>query len=64
MKLIEWMTENGLDQVQAEDRLGIDQTTISRLLAGKSCSSATMTKVLDATDGKVTPNDLMGVSAD
>lgn len=64
MKLSEWMAEEELDQVRAETKLGVDQTIISRILSGKGCSDKTKLKIFNATDGKVTPNDLLGTTAE
>lgn len=64
MKLSEWMKEQELTQELAEERLGIDQTTISRILRGKPCKASTMAIIFERTDGKVTANDLLGMSAD
>lgn len=59
MKLSEWMDEKELTQEQAEAVLGIDQTTISRILAGRSCSMLTVGKIVKATEGSVEANDLV-----
>lgn len=63
MTLADWMREEGLNQEQAQERLCIDQSTISRILAGAGCGDKTKLKIFNGTDGKVTPNDLLGIEA-
>lgn len=64
MKLSEWMKEQELNQEQVAELMGVDQTTISRIVNGRSCKDATKIVIIEKTDGKVTANDLLGLTAD
>lgn len=59
MKLKEWLELKKLTQDQFSAQSGIPQTTISRLCRGQPTSSEMMRTIFEATDGEVTPNDLV-----
>ena len=61
MTLGEWMDDRGLNQCQAADYLGIDQTTVSRIVRGQRCSDDVKIRIIEKTEGKVTANDLLGI---
>ena len=60
MQLSEWISECGISQVEVASGLGVDQSTISRLLS-RVPSPALMKRIYDLTEGRVTPNDLIGL---
>lgn len=60
MTLKEWMDQEGLDQEGVASLVGFTQSTISRALNGATAPSwDLMKKLLEVTDGKVTPNDFV-----
>ena len=63
MQLSEWISECGISQVEVASGLGVDQSTISRLLSrARVPSPALMKRIYDLTEGRVTPNDLIGLN--
>ncbi len=59
-KLRSYMAEKGLSQRAFAEQLGIDPTVFSRVLSGRVGLSADLARAIhSATDGEVTPNDLI-----
>lgn len=60
MTLKEWIAaDKARTQQKLADACGVEQSTIARIVAGGSCSAALMRAIHDATEGAVTPNDLV-----
>lgn len=65
MKLSEWRKKHDLTMVQAAERLGLSQASISRIEAGEQWPDRkTVEKIMAATDGEVGPNDLIANGKD
>lgn len=62
MTLDEWLDQEGLRQLDLALRSGISQSTISTLKAGGAARSETYERIFFATDGNVTPNDILPVA--
>lgn len=63
MDLATYQRETGETEAQLAERLGIAQATVNHLKRRTGRPSADLMKrIHDATDGKVTPNDLLGVT--
>lgn len=64
MTLDQYLKSNGLTQSAFAALIGVDQTTIHRMLAsGQIPSKPTMIKIVEKTNGAVTPNDFFEVAA-
>ncbi len=61
MTLESYLKQHGLTQFEFAARVGCEQPTISRFINGRVPSPEMMTKILEATDGAVTPNDFFGI---
>ena len=61
MHLREYLEMTGLTPAQFADRIGRDQSTVHKVLKGHPGSKMTMVAIYEATNGQVTPNDLVGV---
>jgi transcriptional regulator with XRE-family HTH domain len=63
MKAIkQYMFDRNMTQEQFARKCNIGKNTLSFILNGKASPDwHTMQKIYDATDGKITPNDLMGI---
>ena len=59
MTLTDYLTKSGITQEAFALEVGVAQSTISRVCAGRSPSSTLARKITLATGGKVTPNDLI-----
>jgi transcriptional regulator with XRE-family HTH domain len=59
MTLAEYLGRNGLTQKAFGARAGIEQSYVSRILAGAPISGTTARRIYTATGGAVTPNDLL-----
>lgn len=59
MKLKAWRKSRKLNMVEAVKVLGISQSSISRIERGRQWPDKdTVQKIVDRTDGQVTPDDL------
>ena len=60
MKLEDYLTTNALTLAQFSDQCGVSAPTIFRIKNQQVVpTKSTMVAILEATDGKVTPNDLV-----
>lgn len=60
MKLRDWRKKHDLTMVQAAPRLGISQSSISRIETGEQWPDReTMQKIIEGTAGEVTADDFM-----
>ena len=60
MKLEDYLTTNSLTLAQFSDQCGVSAPTIYRIKNKQVVpSKSTMVAILEATDGQVTPNDLV-----
>lgn len=60
MTLTEWRKKHDLTMAQVADRLSITQPTISRIESGELWPGRPLAeKILELTDGAVTPNDFI-----
>lgn len=60
MKLSEFLSRQGMSQTEFGDAIGVTGETVCRYLNGtRFPSAAIMIKIKQATDGRVTPNDLL-----
>lgn len=60
MKLIEYLSENHITMLAFAAQIGVDVSTIHRAVHGKVIPSrATMKAIYKATNGAVTPSDLV-----
>ncbi len=60
MKLRQYLSEAGMTQEQFAAAIGVSQSVISRLSRGQSdVSLGVLRRILDATNGVVTPNDFL-----
>ena len=64
MKLDEWMFKNDVSDEALAELIGRHRASVSRIRRGVLVpSAATMTRIATATEGQVTPNDLVGAWA-
>lgn len=54
--LPEWLKANGKTQEWLAGRMGLSQTGVSRIIAGKDTKFDNLRRVYEVTDGAVTPN--------
>lgn len=58
MKLADWLKEREMSQAAFARKAGVSQGAIARFVLGmRTPNKAMMRKILDATEGRVTPND-------
>ena len=64
MTLSEYLSEAGLTDAQFAEKLGVNRSTVTRIRNGTHPPSMrTVIRIAEATDGKVTANDLCGMAA-
>ena len=62
MKLAAWLKEREMSQQAFADKAGVSQGAIARFVLGRRMpNKVMMRKILDATEGQVTPNDFHDV---
>lgn len=62
MKLDAWINDVGTTAAAFSQRVGVSHSTVSRWLSGKVLPSPrTMRLITAATDGLVTPNDMLSL---
>lgn len=62
MKLETYLIEEGLTQAAFASRLGVPSGTIHRYIRNiRKPSKNMLSRIFDATNGKVTPNDFYGI---
>lgn len=54
-KLILWIKEQGLTQLQAAEKIGISRSYLAEIVTGKAPGRETIRKIDEATGGKVSP---------
>lgn len=60
MKLADWMTLAGIKDSAFAEKVGRDQSTISRIRRGEVLPDwSTVVRIAEATEGAVTANDFM-----
>lgn len=60
MNLTKWRDNEKLSQAAAGERLGLSQSTISRIEAGEQWPDPeTLAKIIEGTEGRVTADDLL-----
>ena len=62
MTLSEFLSERGLTDERFAQSVGVSRTTVLRWRNGLIPERETMTRIVEATDGEVTPNDFYGVA--
>lgn len=61
MNLETYLSSTGMTQQIFAEKLGVKQSAISQWISGKRTPKRQMLpKIIEATDGKVTPNDFFG----
>ena len=61
MKLIKWLIKSDISKKEFAERIGISESLVYHYLSGKRYpSSSTARKIMEATNGAVTPNDFIG----
>jgi transcriptional regulator with XRE-family HTH domain len=63
MTLDTYLKRHGITQREFAERIGCEQPTITRFIAGRIPSPDLMRKIADETSGEVTPNDFFGVAS-
>jgi putative transcriptional regulator len=63
MKLDTYLEQAGLTHGQFAEMIGCEQPTITRFTKGRVPSPDLMRKIVEATDGAVTPNDFFDLDA-
>ena len=58
MHLKRYLEQTGMTPAQFGAQVGLDPSSVYRLLRGGTCSGAAMGRIHAATGGRVTPNDL------
>ena len=62
MRLSEWLDSSGISQSELARRLGTSQGYVNDMLwRGRWPSRAMMKRIMEATDGAVTPNDFIAL---
>ncbi len=60
MKLQDYITQSGLTDAQFAERVGVSQPHINKIRRGVvSPSLSVAERIMEATNGKVTPNDFL-----
>lgn len=60
MKLRQWLDDRDMTATAFAKAAGLDVSTITRVINGERRPDwSTLTKILDATNGEVTPNDFI-----
>ena len=60
MRLIDWLKQNGIRQINFADRVGVSYLTIHKTAHGKSFPQADLARKIHLeTAGQVTANDLL-----
>lgn len=62
MTLSEFLSERGLTDERFAQSVGVSRTTVLRWRNGLIPERETMSRIVEATDGEVTPNDFYGVA--
>ena len=62
MTLTEYLQHRDITAVQLAAELGIDQSSLSRIIRGDQLPrKPLMRRIYQVTDGQVTPNDIFGI---
>lgn len=65
MLLEHYLTKRGLSHIQFAKSIGVSGEAVRRYLKGERMPTpSVMSKIIDATHGKVTPNDLYRIKAE
>jgi 3,4-dihydroxy 2-butanone 4-phosphate synthase/GTP cyclohydrolase II len=59
MKLLTWLSMNGMTQTQFADMVGVHPSQISRICKGQWPERKTAMAIIEATSGAVTPEDFL-----
>lgn len=62
MRLREYLKINNLQMAQFGEQIGTTGPTVCRIAAGQVPRRDLMVKIYEATEGRVTPNDLVGIT--
>lgn len=57
MRLQEYLAETGTTRAEFARQIGVKHISVTRYLEGRVPEAAVMSKIIEATDGKVTAND-------
>jgi transcriptional regulator with XRE-family HTH domain len=64
MKLIDYMTSNNINAAKLAEKANVPASTITRLLSGARVPRLSLLeKIMEATNGAVTPNDFLSDDA-
>jgi transcriptional regulator with XRE-family HTH domain len=59
MRLSDYLTSHNIDRQQFADAIGVDRVSVYRWETGKAFPIRHLSKIIAATDGKVTANDFV-----
>lgn len=64
MRLREFLKSNNLQMAQFGEQIGTTGPTVCRIAGGQVPRRDLMVRIYEATNGQVTPNDLVGITVE